>query len=481
MGATDVRRACGTALLALCTLLAACGEPDSEEKKQDIPWQVKTEPPTRTPTPPLPAEPDSHAAEEAANQARARAIDRSLRGLESDDLAARRAAVQALLAQDFDLADILRLAFRATRWQRDQGLLADLLSDFPQAVLPLLLDRIGHSAPVHRARLCAALGHPRETLHPAFAVVLLRAFYDEFDGVRAAARDALRQLSARGSEIIRLHEASAECSDAAGAWDLLPAVILGPFPDDAYVNVLIDVLVHELRRFPGPDSYAIACLLAELAGDPSALDRILTVLEEEEFYGDVLVQVLEGAGLEALPALRSHLERGVHIAETLQAVATLGTEAVELGDLLAPLLLQPEYGGAAVLTLWHTQANSDAAQAALYQLWWRVHKRPDTEAETAAHASTLLCLLRPRREVVDLIIEQLGGEKLALPAQASLLRILGWCAQEERPRVRPVIQDLLATRPKRAARLRSQASLHLLDASEAEMLALVKKALAESP
>ena len=225
----------------------------------------------------------------------------------------------------------------------------------------MVLRRIGHSAPVHRAHLCDALRHERENTTPAFAILLVRALLEEYDPARGAAQDAIRALSPRGAEIIAVHELLSGTPKGEPVTVLLPSALLGPRPDPRFAEALEAVCELELRRFPGNDSFAVARVLASLGG-PDAADRIRALLEEEQLSGEMALSVLS-PGPEPWAVLRFNLETGRNTEDSLKALAGMGGAGARLWDLVVPYLREERrIRRDAVRALWGMRVRHHAVQ-----------------------------------------------------------------------------------------------------------------------
>jgi len=463
MAALPPRHALGALLLVpcllvgLCLLLVAGGE------------RVPQPAPLPEAQGPRPAEPAGQAEPATPARPSPEAIDAALRRLDSEERAERRAATDLLLRAGFTLADLTQLAFRAARGEGDRGLLADLLSDRSEDVLPLLLHRIAHSAPVHRAELCAALGRVRENPQPALAVLVVRALLDEYDGAREAAGVALAALSSRGPEILGLHQRLARASADGSVRDLLPSVLLGPSPEAAYARALGAVLRIELARFPGEDSYAIARVLAAIEGEPDAAARIGGLLVDEELYGALATDVLSGLDERGEPLLGANLENGWRVDETLRALAVLGARGAGLENLVIARLREPARRESTLRALWGMGARSAAVQEAVLDLWWKQRTLGEDDGAVARELGLLLRLLRPEGRTIDRIVGCLAEAGADLPTQAELLGLLAWAAPGDRARARALIETATANATTRGLNRLAARSLLMLGSSEAEM------------
>ena len=118
-------------------------------------------------------------------------VDRAWDGLAAKDMQTRHAAVALLLRAGVAPKDVLHLLLRHVKWGRDEGALAQLIDTYPEPYFGLLLDRISHSAPMHKAEICQALAHVRRERERTAALLIVRALLDAEPAVRRTARDAL--------------------------------------------------------------------------------------------------------------------------------------------------------------------------------------------------------------------------------------------------------------------------------------------------
>ena len=262
MGAMLARRTADAALLLLCVLLAACGDDGQHPTPAPTPAPVQEQTPAVAAAQKAPRAPDAPTPEE---------VDAALHTLETEDRAARRRAVEVLLRGAHTYKEITHLALRAARLERDVGLLADLLTDHPDATLPHVLHRVTHAAALQRGQICRALGRRRERRTAALAVLTVRALLNPAGLVRSEARLALDSLWPGSKRIVQIHYEKFPRSVDGSVTYVSPSLLLGAGNMDAetpYRRALELALDAEAARF-GPETVqAVRGYRDELAGAP---------------------------------------------------------------------------------------------------------------------------------------------------------------------------------------------------------------------
>ncbi len=259
-----------------------------------------------------------------------------------DDLTAkgsvrRLAAVKTLRGAGWADRDVMRLALRIVKWDEDTGLLADLLARHPEAMLPPLLHRIVHSASLHRAQICRALGRTRVENEASVAVLIVRALLDPDEKVRVMARLALEAAAPHAVAIVRAHDELYErIADGSTAY-VSSGLVLGPggARHSRYGRFLRMTMRAEAGRFGADTVLRVYRFFVELGEDTEHAKEIepyFQVTDGNEVRKAALV--LAQLGRSDLTHLRKLADRPAFLGAVGRAVGLIGPTAQSLGPRL---------------------------------------------------------------------------------------------------------------------------------------------------
>lgn len=258
------------------------------------------------------------------------AVEAALDDLTGKGSVKRLAAVATLRDAGWSNRDVMRLALRMVRWDQDTGLLADLLSKYPGAMLPPLLHRIVHSAPAHRAQICRALGRPRAGNEAAVAVLLVRGLLEPDEQARVMARLALKVASPPSTAILFAHDKLYKKLVDGSMLYVSPGLVLGPAGgrDTPYGRYLRATMRAEAARFGSDTVFRVLRFFTELGEETEALARIQPLIEiQDGAEARKAGRVLAALGSANLKHLEKLAARPAYLAGVARAVGELGEDA----------------------------------------------------------------------------------------------------------------------------------------------------------
>lgn len=261
-------------VVALCLLTSGCGDDrPSPAQSESVEDSQRESAPAPVPVP-IPAAPDLALPTQAE-------VDVALVDLSDDEATKREAAVRVLRAADWSGADIMRLALRIVKWDEDTGLLADLLANHPDEMLPPLLHRIGHSASMHRAQICRALGRKRTPNDAATAVLMVRALLDPDEHVRVMARLAMTDASPAGLPIVQAHRALYRTLSDGSMIYVSSSLLLGPTRGSSspYGRFLRMAMRTEAERFGTDTVLRVMRFFTEMGEADETRDQALDEIQ----------------------------------------------------------------------------------------------------------------------------------------------------------------------------------------------------------